>query len=143
MHIKFEDKGGLMGFELLPIEPGDEDRYETFTITSPQRWTPQKFVNANHAPCFYDPTDAVTEVTNYPACLDHLLLNMGTLGENDLHNDPKCQNDHFDMTDMTLPIMESHVLATATWHRVTHKDIDPNILRPFLGYRPKKQLKRR
>ena len=46
------------------------------------------------------------------------------------------------MTDMTLLIMESHVLAAATWHRVIHKDIDPNILRPFLAFRPKKVVEK-
>lgn len=46
------------------------------------------------------------------------------------------------MTEMTLPIMESHVLASATWHRVTHRDIDPDILRPFLGFRPKKRVEK-
>src|SRR6476620_433775 len=46
------------------------------------------------------------------------------------------------MTEMTLPIMKSHVLATATWHRVTHRDIDPNILRPFLGFRPKRTVEK-
>lgn len=40
------------------------------------------------------------------------------------------------MTDVTLSIMKSHVLASATWHRVTHREIDPKILRPYLGYRP-------
>ena len=44
VHINFEDKGGLMGFQLLPIEPGDEDIYDVFTITSPLKWTPHKFV---------------------------------------------------------------------------------------------------
>ena len=36
MHIVFEDRRGPMWFELLLIEPGDEDRYELFTITSPK-----------------------------------------------------------------------------------------------------------
>ena len=41
--INFEDRGGLIGFEILPIEDGDETRYDVFTITSPLRWTPHKF----------------------------------------------------------------------------------------------------
>src|SRR6476620_3322109 len=48
VHIDFEDRGGLMGFEILPIEDGDEDKYETFTITSPERWNPHKFQNATY-----------------------------------------------------------------------------------------------
>ena len=31
-----------MGFELLLIEDGDKDRYEVFTITSPDKWNPQQ-----------------------------------------------------------------------------------------------------
>ena len=93
-------------------------------------------------PCYYDPSDAVANVTGYNAVLDHLALKLNTLRENDLSNDPGCHNDCYDMTEMTLPIMESHVLATATWHRVTHRDIDPNILRPFLGFRPKKTVEK-
>ena len=61
-----------MGFELLPIEPGDEEIYEMFTITSPLRWTPQKFATKNHDPCYYDPSDAVANITGYPAVLNHI-----------------------------------------------------------------------
>jgi len=60
-------------------------------------------------------------------------VNNDTLGENDQPNDP---NDQFDFTDVTQPLIDSQILATATWHRVIYKDIDPNLLRPYLGYRP-------
>src|SRR5687768_12109288 len=142
VHIKFEDKGGLMGFELLPIEDVDENIYETFTITSPLRWTPHKFVTKTDDPCYYDPTDAVTDVTDYPAVLNHLALNTDTLENNDYSNDYDCHNDRFDMTDMILPIMESHVLATATWHRVIYRSYDLNILRPFLAFRPRRVVEK-
>ena len=36
-----------MGFELLPIEDGDEDRYDIFTITSPAKWIPKNFLDVN------------------------------------------------------------------------------------------------
>ena len=32
-----------MGFEILPWETGDEDRFEIFTITSDDKWTPRRF----------------------------------------------------------------------------------------------------
>ena len=48
VHINFEDRGGLMGFELLPIEPGDEDRYDVITITNPERWYPNKYQNTSY-----------------------------------------------------------------------------------------------
>ena len=41
--IPFEDRGGLMGFEILPYEEGDKERYDVFDITSPEKWTPQRF----------------------------------------------------------------------------------------------------
>ena len=43
LHIDFEDRGGLMGFELLPIEPGDEDKFEIITISHPERLHSRKF----------------------------------------------------------------------------------------------------
>ena len=38
--------------------------------------------------------------------------------------------------DTTTPLLDTQICATATWHRVIHKDINPNLLRPYLGYRP-------
>ena len=32
--IESEDRGGLVGFEILPIEERDEDRYDIITITN-------------------------------------------------------------------------------------------------------------
>ena len=43
LNIDFEDREGLMGFELLPIEYGDEDKYNIISITSPKKWIPQDF----------------------------------------------------------------------------------------------------
>ena len=38
-----------MGFDLLPIEDGDENKYEIITINSPNRWNPQESVELrNH-----------------------------------------------------------------------------------------------
>ena len=58
VYIDFEDRGGLMGFEILPIEDDDLMKYDIITITSPNRWTPYKFVNEvikdNY---YYDPRD--------------------------------------------------------------------------------------
>ena len=43
---------------------------------------------------------------------------------------------------MTQPIIESHILATATWHKVIHKDIPPSLLRPYFGWRPEPVVKK-
>ena len=37
-----------MGFEILPYEEGDVDKYDVFTITSNEEWTPQKFKHINY-----------------------------------------------------------------------------------------------
>jgi hypothetical protein len=63
--VDFEDRGGLMGFELLPYEEGDEDRYDVNTITSPLRWTPRKFKDEPFDGYFYDPTDVEDEAQGY------------------------------------------------------------------------------
>ena len=40
--LPFVDRGGLMGFEILPVEEGDIDemhpKYDVFELTSAQRW---------------------------------------------------------------------------------------------------------
>ena len=39
-----------MGFEILPFEKEDEDKYGIITITNPERWHPHKFQTViNHA----------------------------------------------------------------------------------------------
>ena len=42
------------------------------------------------------------------------------------------------MTKMTMPVIESHVLALATWHRAIYSQVDPELIRKFLAFRPKK-----
>jgi len=46
--IPFEDRGGIMGFEILPISKDDfndngEPAYDVFEITGPKKWTPMRF----------------------------------------------------------------------------------------------------
>lgn len=138
-----------MGFEILPIEPDDEERFDMFTVTGPDKWRPSKFING-----YYDPSDSIVVAEadeGYPALLNHTSQmdingpSEPNVNQNDL-NDPKNghdqHNDQFDMTSMTQPIIESHILSTATWHRVIHKDISPTLLRPYLGYRPTAVVKK-
>ena len=44
VYAPFVDRGGLMGLEILPWESGDEERYDVFTITSEQKWTPRRYI---------------------------------------------------------------------------------------------------
>src|SRR6476660_567171 len=131
--------GGLMGFEMLPIEPEDEETFDMFTITCPEKWRPSKFGKKNDSSdtFYYDPSDAqeAQDADGYPAMLNH----MSHVSHNDSNNDYDRHNDRhndFDMSSVTSPVIEFHILAPSTWHRVIHKDIPPKLLRPYLGWRP-------
>src|SRR5687767_2135247 len=133
LHIDFEDRGGLMGFEILPIEDGDEEIFEIFTITAPVKWTPQRFVSDSL------PTISSTSVA-YSVHTDDIDTSVPTHQE----HEPEPENEHqkspqllkFDVVDPTSSMHETQVYATSTWHRVIHQNIDPMHLRPYLGWRP-------
>ena len=118
-----------MEFELLPIEPDDESKYDVITITSPERWTPHKFTRPPDDTYTYDPADsAIAPTSDYPSALNHVAIKMDNFEANDPSIDhPVCLSDQLCMTDVTQPLVESQILATAPWHRVIHKDIDPNL----------------
>ena len=46
--IPFVDRGGIMGFEMFPVEEGDWDEvdppYDVFELTADQRWIPANSV---------------------------------------------------------------------------------------------------
>jgi hypothetical protein len=44
IYVPFVDRGGLMGFEILPWEEGDQDRFQIFEITSDTKWTPRTYL---------------------------------------------------------------------------------------------------
>ena len=114
-----------MGFELLPIEDGDEDKYDVITITSPSRWTSYKFVGeVSPEPVFYDPTDAdLGETEGYPAFVNHTT-----------HDDPNPEvEDKIGIVDPYGLIIETHVYATYHWKKAIHQEIYPESLRPYLG----------
>ena len=70
-----------MGFEILPVESGDEEIYNIITVTSPERWTPHKFLAASNVQFPYDPSDLDAEVSNYSASLNHLSKSSEDSGE--------------------------------------------------------------
>ncbi len=43
LHVPYEDRGGLLGFEILPWDHGDERIYEIFDITRDEPWKPRRF----------------------------------------------------------------------------------------------------
>ena len=64
----------MKGFEILPIEPDDEDKYDIIRITSPEKWQPHKYKRDNKSIMPYDPTDLDHEQDkmDYPATLNHI-----------------------------------------------------------------------
>ena len=128
--------GGLMGFEILPIELGDEDKYDIITIISPEKWRPHAFIKGD--PVYpYDPSDndPTLEASDYPAVLNHLTHANQDPGE-------ASGEEELKLLDESIPILDTQICATATWHRADYKEIDPKLLRPYLGYRPKKVIEK-
>lgn len=75
VYIDFEDRGGLMGFEMLPIEDGDEDLYDVVTVISLIRWTPHQFMCKNKPhQNIYDPSDTNNETSQneHSASINHI-----------------------------------------------------------------------
>jgi hypothetical protein len=91
-----------MGFQILPLEPGDEDKYDIITITSPARWKPYKFLQhpdtSNH---FDDPTDTLDINLNYPAIVNHIHVS-------------QTMNITLSTMDSSQPMIDTKILATAT-----------------------------
>ena len=80
LHVPFEDRGGIMGFEILPITDQDmhngEPIYDVFEITSSQIWKPARYrteqkthvAKLSAEPCrqltYFDPSDEALEEPN-------------------------------------------------------------------------------
>ena len=153
-----------MGFEILPIEEGDEDRYDVITITSPERWIPNRFrgdtVSVQTATSDCDTSDPWYSCDSpTPLFISQestkLLGNMTTeelVGQHRFNCEHAgypsylnyCGNDNvtsdttlgLSVIDPTLPELDTRVFTTRAWHRVIHKELNPALLRPYLGYRP-------
>jgi len=53
VYVPFVDRGGLMGFEVLPWKEGDDQRYEIFTITSDQQWVPRRYMGKDSSSTYF------------------------------------------------------------------------------------------
>ena len=133
VHINFEDRGGLMGFEILPFEDEDEEKYEIISITSPTRWTPRHFAQGIEQ-------DSSNQ-DDYPAQANHNVSSSQPINMNK-DNRKRDYLNEFSMVNPSQPMIETQILATSTWHRVIHQDIDPMHLRPYLGWRPLTVIKK-
>jgi hypothetical protein len=69
LHVPFDDRGGIMGFEILPILPNDfhngEPLYDVFEITGAAQWTPSQFcLSPTYFPA-HTPTSIDNEVSDH------------------------------------------------------------------------------
>src|SRR5688500_5142586 len=123
-----------MGFKILPIEEDDEDRYDIITITSPERWTPFNFLTLTESPgYFFDPSDEPNEDDDPLTSVNHMA--QGNPFE-------ELEDVSFYPLDKSMPLVDTQILATATWHKVIYKENDPKQLRPYLGWRPTEIVKK-
>src|SRR5688500_4352832 len=119
-----------MQFELLPVEDGDEDIYDMFTITSPMRWTPRKYKDKSFDGYFYDPTDATEEPQGYPALVNHLSQE---IEPSDIEQQTV---DNVVAELASAPLVDTQVLAAASWHRAIHEASDRKHLSAYFAHRP-------
>jgi hypothetical protein len=97
LHIPLVDRGGLMGFEVLPWKKGDEERFEIIPITSDAKWTPRRYSQS-----LEDPSPLTTVIPDY----DSMFLKMKP------DNDPQdTVKDVADSTSATKPQDTVHNLA--------------------------------
>ncbi len=123
LHIPFEDRGGTMGFELLPIESADFDKYETITITCGKTpWNPNQFREAKFTHASMTET-VPTQSTVAPDPPIGTNMAMDCI--------PYVSTDDISRVDTLI-----HAHRTVSWHRIDHKLIDPKLIQPYLGFRP-------
>lgn len=156
IHVPFTDRGGLMGFEILPIEDGDINEvdpvYDVFELTSAQQWIPARF-RANSTTTqelqsdtpFSIVTSAAEEnpmsldVPEYEDTVDskkssHILDSvdsiLGGMSFDEIVR-PKLEDTHEFFT-----FQSTRSVHFRPWHRVIPYGLDPSKLRRFLGWRP-------
>ena len=136
VHVPFEDRGGLMGFEILPIEDGDIDevdpKYDIFELTSSQKWIPARF-RANTATVEEEPI--VDNPMEDP--IDNLL---DDLAYDDLVQPSLSTEDHEWLTFGTPRSIYNSTIKP--WHRVLHDGLDPASLQRYLAWRPLEIVKK-
>ena len=155
VHIPFLDRGGIMGFEILPVEEGDIDevdpKFDIFEITGPKRWTPARFRSVNHgkvskdAPVKDEYPNSILKGSTKPQTLgetlDSLITSESQFGPYNVHLEDKpgwIPQVSFALAAQKKPY-KAHV---KTWKRTHHPDVDPETFRQYLGWRPLEIVKK-
>ena len=94
VHVPFEDRGGLMGFEILPYEQGDEDRYDVFEITHSTKWTPARFKDQTKTNK-HEPPD-------FDAHLQTAGKSILRTGKFSFTKEPEVEDFNFEESDLTM-----------------------------------------
>src|SRR5438046_390047 len=106
-----------MGFELFPIEDGDEDKYDIITITRSGKWNPQKILvegSQNSMP--YEPTDEEFQLSE-----KHLVA-ANHMFQEDLESSA---GSMIKVVDPYVSMIETQVLAASAYRRSLLKELDP------------------
>jgi hypothetical protein len=122
-----------MGSEILPFEEGDQLKYENFVIMGEHSWKPSLYHEEADE-------DAEAEMNPYNT---NILIGKYFVGKHSF--DP--ENQEIPMVGYKVQVnfdpkfVLTKANAIATWHRVNYKDIDPKLLRPYLAWRPLRNVK--
>ena len=122
-------KKGLMGFHISAPTKEEIDSLEHITITSDNVWNPYTHTDDNYGidfqaqkveananvPCVYDPTDLDLESTKLGEVVQCPLVNANP---------------------------SNLAQAVSTWHRTNYKLLDPELIQPYLAYRPLEVVKK-
>ena len=137
VHIPFEDRGGLMGFEILPYEEGDDRIYDIIPITQSTKWIPGRFRKPKEDPLIGLPDfDAILQTSSssqmdktpavhvIPDLLDVTIHTIPDLLDKDTHFRANiCNECH--------PTFDAFHVLTSTWEDPSN-DEHPSDL--FLGH---------
>jgi len=112
LHVPFEDRGGLMGFEVLPYEEGDEMKMEIHTITSNIQWVPSRYREVNSVHLEAECNDLIRPLTKEETGFDKVFY------INSLKNE------------------ETVNANTVACHWTNFLKINSKMIQPYLGYCP-------
>jgi hypothetical protein len=148
VHIPFQDRGGIMGFEMLPIEAGEIDEIDPildiFELTGPKPWIPARFRNINMGTSTPEGPTIITTEKNIQI-LEGNPVRVTSTPTVDLidSSDSDDSNPKFylpawikDISFAGAAKQLSWTPRTKPWHQVQYPDTNPEILRKFLGWRP-------
>ena len=155
VHIPFDDRGGIMGFEILPIADGEIDEidpiFDVFEVTGPKKWIPARFRHTHacqHAPRIpldppeplpMDSTAVLLQDTTYESLVS--VPDLIEAEDPSLYDRGDLLPGHQDLSFKAMLSRKTYNGRIKPWHRVAYDSIKPESLRKFLGWRPAEVVK--